>query len=53
MWNFNNILEGPKPNTNLGLRHAKTLTLDGYWDVLNTRPLGGERVPFLIIVIVS
>jgi hypothetical protein len=46
VWTLNNIVEGTKPNTNLGLRHAKTLILDDYQVMLNIGMLRGEIVSF-------
>ena len=50
VWTFKNIIEDPFPNTNLGLNHAKTLTvtLDNYDYMLNIGLLGEEGVPFLL-----
>jgi len=46
VWTLNKIVEGPKPNTNSGLRHAKTLILDDYQAMLNIGLLRGEIVSF-------
>jgi hypothetical protein len=43
-WTFKNILEGP----NKELRHANTLTPDGYQNMLNTKLLGKEGVLFIL-----
>ena len=34
-------------------RRFKTLPLDGYQAMLNIEPIGGERVPFYVIVFCS
>jgi hypothetical protein len=42
-----------KTLSQLRLGEAKTLTLDDYWAMLNMRSLGGEGVPFYVIVFCS
>jgi hypothetical protein len=37
----------------LRVEEVKNLPLDGYQAMLNTRPLGGEGVPFYVIVFCS
>jgi hypothetical protein len=52
MYEFQEDSRRSKTLSQLRVEEVKTLPLDGYRVMLNTRPLGGEGVPLFSIVFV-
>jgi hypothetical protein len=51
VWIFKKYSRMSKPYHYLRVVKVKTLTLDGYWVLLNVGPLRGEWVPLFCIVL--